>query len=92
MFQKQYFILYDIIMLHMPRLSSFVTLLTISDKYINKSDCRFRKDNVFMEIFVNLNRSEKKQCSVELYNNFSHNIKKVLLFLIYPNIFQQFDT
>ena len=60
MFQKQYCILYDIIMLRMSRLFYFLTLLTISDKCINKSDCRFRKGNVFMKIFVNLNRSETK--------------------------------
>ena len=61
MFRKhlQYCIFYDIIMLHMSRLFCF-TLLTITDKYKNKSDCRFRKDNVFMIIFVNLNRSETK--------------------------------
>ena len=46
MFQKQYCILYDIIMFHVSRLSCLLTLLTISDKYINKSDCRFRKHNL----------------------------------------------
>ena len=81
MFQKEYCILYDTIMLHMSRLFRLLTLLTISDKYINKSDCRFRKDTVFMTIFVNLNRSENN-VQVKLFNNLSHNIKKILFFLI----------
>ena len=63
----------------MSRLFRLLTLLTISDKYINKSDCRFRKDTVFMTIFVNLNRNENN-VQVKLFNNLSHNIKKILFF------------
>ena len=69
---------------------SFILLinLTISDKYINKSDCRFRKDTVFMTIFVNWNRSEtKSNVQIKLFNNFSHNIKKVLFFLYIPTYY-----
>ena len=43
-------------------LSCLLTLLTISDKNINKTDCPFRKGNVCIKIFVNLNRNDTKHC------------------------------
>ena len=89
MFQEQYCILYDIIMLHMSRLFCLLTLLTISDKYIKMSDCRFRKDNAFMKCSSISIAARQSNVQVKLYNNFSHNVKKVLLFLIYSNILQQ---
>ena len=49
-------------MLHRSGLSCLLTLLTISDKNINKTDCPFRKSNVCIKIFVNLNRNDTKHC------------------------------
>ena len=46
----------DIIMLYRSSLPRLLILLTISDKNINKTDCPFRKGNVHIKIFVNLNR------------------------------------
>ena len=43
MFRKQYCILYAIIMLHMSRFFCLLALLTISDKYINKSTLSLSK-------------------------------------------------
>ena len=57
-------------------LSCLLTLLTISDKNIN-----IRNGKVCIKILVNLNRSDSKHwLYVKLYNNFSYNIMKVLLF------------
>ena len=49
-------------MLYRSGLSGLLTLLTISDKNINKIDCPFRKGNVCIKIFVNLNRNDTKHC------------------------------
>ena len=68
-------------MLYRVGLSCLLTLLTISYKNINKTGRPFRKGNVCITIFVNLNRSDTKHCLyVKLYNNFSYNIMKVLVF------------
>ena len=53
---------FDIIMIYRSGLSCLLTLLTISDKNINKTDYPFRKSNVCIKIFVNLNRSDTKHC------------------------------
>ena len=47
-------------MLYRSGLSCLLTLLTISDKNINKTDCPFREGNVCIKIFVNLNRNDNK--------------------------------
>ena len=68
-------------MLYRFGLSCLLTLLTISYKNINKTGRPFRKGNVCITIFVNLNRSDTKHCLyLKLYNNFSYNIMKVLVF------------
>ena len=70
-----------ILRLRFPPGSSIATLLTISYKNVNKTGRPFRKGNVCIKIFVNLNRSDTKHCLyVKLYNNFSYNIMKVLVF------------
>ena len=56
-FQKHIFL--DITMLYRFGLS-LLTLLIISYKNINKTDRPFRKGNVCIKIFVNLNRSDTK--------------------------------
>ena len=49
-------------MLYRSGLSCLLTLLTISDKNINTTDCPFQKGNVCIKIFVNLNRNDTKHC------------------------------